>query len=390
MQEAGINTLAEAEGRIAREKEDYLRQSVSEQQQVLSDLRDNLSAFTNENNEIANAYAEERIDPMAVWHDKSVPSKISTVVGLILGGIGGGLTRQENPAMKFLQYQIDKSVEAQKMRLGRYPTLLQNNLNKSVNMRQAMETTRAQIAEITIKQLEQAAMASGDEVAKAKAMIDIGKLKQSMMAGPLMNSAILGMAYSPSISESQLDALINQAKAFAPDLAKDLEAHRVPGYGVSNKTMDLEASKRLEGQKNFLGRAEELLKLREGHPLITAMRLPGETKAEIQSRAESLLADLARVHGSELSEGDREWLKGQMGNPIGLWDNLSLFENQQRLKTIIGEVRDRQRTLLGQYYNPDRVEGLLGKQQLPSASRAPAPTQQVEQAKKSSGFKSVR
>jgi hypothetical protein len=388
-QAAGIYAQAEAEGKIAREREAQLEKSIKEQNTVLENLQNMTQNAQADNQRIADEYMNEKIDPMAAWNDRSVPSKISTAIGLILGGIGGGLTRQENPAMKFLQYQIDKAVEGQKLRLGRYPTLLQNNLNVMNNSRMAYESTRAQLTEIVTRELEKAANMYGDDLAKAKAMQAIGQLKQSTMAGPFLTSAIMGTARDPKMSESQLDTLISQSRAFAPELSKELMGLRVPGFGIADKQMPLESVERLSNGKLFLNLADELFKLRDQNGWTSALGIPTDAKPKIESKAEALLGYLSKAHGSQLNEGDKVWLKEQMGKPIGLFDNW--WYNQEKLKAIMHDVQLNQESLLKTYYNEDRANAYLNKSQLPSHdATSNSSASQRQGAKKASGFKPVR
>lgn len=90
-----------------------------------------------------NEMKEGKINPNAYLENLSTPGKVMTAIGLILGGIGGGLTHQENPALKFINAQIDRDIEAQKARLGRLPTLLSAMNAKYHNRLMAEAYTRS-------------------------------------------------------------------------------------------------------------------------------------------------------------------------------------------------------------------------------------------------------
>ena len=98
-----------------------------------------------------------------------------TAIGLFLGGIGGGLTGQGNPAMDFLNKQIDRDIEAQKADLGNKKTLLEANLRQFGNLRDATDMTRIQQTEIYKSQLAKAAMATGNPLIQARANAQINQ-----------------------------------------------------------------------------------------------------------------------------------------------------------------------------------------------------------------------
>lgn len=380
----GIYQEASALGKIARQRTEDYKNAISDQTKVLDDLRTMIDNSTAENNRIADDYMNERIDPMAVWNDKSVPGKISSAIGLILGGIGGGLTRQENPALKFLQYQIDKSVEAQKMRLGRYPTLLQNNLNQTNNMRQAMETTRAQIAEITAKKLEKAAAMYGDEVAAAQAMQAAGKIRQTMVAGPMMRSNVMALATSPSMTGSKINQLINQTSGLMPEVANDIRERYVPTVdAVADKKMSDQDINIVAGINNFEKAAQRLMEIKRQHPFTLFANLPTAAKKEVQSAAAALGVDLASAHGVEMSAGHHDFLMDQIGKPMNFYESIVLGD--PRMQAVLKDLRGRKEERLRKGFNADRVPGLMNKMSLPSGeSSAP---KEIEKAKASSGFK---
>lgn len=74
-----------------------------------------MAAQTHADEEFQEATKKEGgIDSRRVFKNMDTPKKISTAIGLILGGIGGALTGQENPALKMLNKQIDNDIEDQK------------------------------------------------------------------------------------------------------------------------------------------------------------------------------------------------------------------------------------------------------------------------------------
>lgn len=91
------------------------------------------------------SYLKNNIDPNHVWNSKSTGQKVSTIIGLFLGGIGGGLTHGENPALAMLNKTIDRDIESQKTSLGKQHTLYSMNLQKLQNENAADAATKLQM-----------------------------------------------------------------------------------------------------------------------------------------------------------------------------------------------------------------------------------------------------
>lgn len=91
------------------------------------------------------AYTKGQIDPNHVWNSKSTASKVSTIIGLFLGGIGAGMTHGENPALSMLNKSIDRDIESQKLQLNKQHTLYSMNLQKYQNENAADAATKLQM-----------------------------------------------------------------------------------------------------------------------------------------------------------------------------------------------------------------------------------------------------
>ncbi len=133
------------------------------------------------------------INPNHFMENQSTPAKVSTAIGLILGGIGGGLLHQENPALKFLNSQIDRDIESQKATAGNKLTMLGVMRQKYNSDVDALAATRTAGLDIYGAELKKAADSTTDPRAKAIAdqaqgIINVEKAKT--MAPVLQNQAI--------------------------------------------------------------------------------------------------------------------------------------------------------------------------------------------------------
>lgn len=182
-QMAGINAEAKAKGDLGNAQAGILQAQAPIQRQALQVAQDNFKAANDEYNAFIQDYKNGHVDPNHYMANRTTGQKIATAIGLILGGIGGGLTGQENPALKFVNAQIDRDIDAQKAELGKKENLLSANLRHFGNLKDAAEATAAMQKGIAATQLEAAAAKAQSPLAKAQALKAAGELQsQNVMA----------------------------------------------------------------------------------------------------------------------------------------------------------------------------------------------------------------
>jgi hypothetical protein len=135
-------------------------------------IEDQMADYTKANNELlkerTNLQTEVlkgQIKPRDYLDNMGTGHKIRTALGLILGGMGAGLTHGHNMAFEFLKNQIDHDLEAQKTNLGIKENLLAHNYRATQDLRAASELTRLQTNDIMGLHLKQlAAQATNPQV----------------------------------------------------------------------------------------------------------------------------------------------------------------------------------------------------------------------------------
>lgn len=135
------------------------------------------------------------IDPNAYINNMGTGQKVSTAIGLILGGIGGGLTHQENPAMKFLQSQINNDVRAQEMNMGNKHTLL-GALEKQYGDKQLALQSAQNIYSMKYEnEMKELAAKNGSPLVQSRLLQALGPLEAQRQQNNIqmgMRSAALG------------------------------------------------------------------------------------------------------------------------------------------------------------------------------------------------------
>lgn len=178
-QKSGILGQAGAEAAGGAAQARLLQQQAQQQKMMADEFQANLHGLNQDYSKIREAIDKQEIDPQRFLKNMTGGQKVMTAIGLILGGIGAGLGHRENPAMQFLNRQIDDDINAQRAELGKKENLLGANLRQYGNMRDATDMTRVMYNDMVSNQLKAAAARTTDPIAKARALQEIGKIDQA-------------------------------------------------------------------------------------------------------------------------------------------------------------------------------------------------------------------
>lgn len=196
----GVNEQKQGLGLEAQAQSSQGKNQAAQSLQQIQTLRDAQDQYNshlgNLNAQVQSAVDDVKnghINPNHYMENLSVPGKISTAIGLIAGGIGGALTHQENPAMAFLNNQINRDVESQRQNLGQKTTVLDGYLHQYGNLNQAMAMTTATQGAIYSAQLQNAAAQATDPMAKARLLQATGHFDQTVVAPALEKQAMMHM-----------------------------------------------------------------------------------------------------------------------------------------------------------------------------------------------------
>lgn len=142
---------------VAKQQQDM----VNRQNQILSESNQQIDKFTQD-------YMDKKIDPNRVFNNASTGRMFSGAIGLMLSGIGSALTGQPSQALMVIDRAIDRDIESQKMEIGKGKTLLDLQLQKYGNERDAVQATRIYLGAQALAEMEKAkAMARKPEIQAA-------------------------------------------------------------------------------------------------------------------------------------------------------------------------------------------------------------------------------
>lgn len=172
----GMRNEAKAEGELGRQQAIAADNANKNSDNILAMHNKKYQELSTEVDNSIKDYQSSKISSKNYTESKSVGSKIATAIGLILGGIGGGLLRQENPALAFLNKNIDRDIDAQKANLNNKNTVLSAYLHKTKDLTEATAMTRAFFLEKYSNDIAKAAALSKAPLAQSRADQVIGKL----------------------------------------------------------------------------------------------------------------------------------------------------------------------------------------------------------------------
>lgn len=220
--------------------------------------------FGSLNNELKNAisdWQQGHVNPERYMESMSSGKKVATAIGLILGGMGSGLTGQENAAQKFLQQQIDRDIESQKNSIGNKESLVSAYFKQFGNLKEATDMAFAVQTGIYGAKLRQAATKTTSPKAKMDALSAAIELEtkasdqiQKIAKQQTLNS-VLNMANSGPNTEQGYLQKMNAMRSVDKDLYKEANENYLPGIGVARikpSDKDKEKIAALDGLKKGL------------------------------------------------------------------------------------------------------------------------------------------
>lgn len=202
----GLVGEQQAQSAQGKQESQALQQGMQQTQNLNDMFQQHSQAIDQERQSLMEDVKNGHIDPNQFWEDKTAPAKVSTAIGLILGGMGGGLMGQENPALKLLSGQIDRNIEAQKLNLQNKNNLLNHNRQQFQDEVSATNMTRINLMDHMTQQMQLAAAQAKDPIAKSRLLQAAGQLQQQY--APLIQQTKMRSAIMNGSANGQIDPAV--------------------------------------------------------------------------------------------------------------------------------------------------------------------------------------
>lgn len=168
-EEKGANTdiaKAKADSDVAQAK---VIDAGLDKVQALPTQEEIFQKYQQKDQDLMKAYQSKTIDPNRYYNNQSIPSKIMSGIGLILGGFASGINGQPNPALGIIKDNIDRDILAQKNDQDKSHNLWMMNRQQMGDDQAATLATQNQMYTGVKYQMEKEALRSGTPIALAQA-----------------------------------------------------------------------------------------------------------------------------------------------------------------------------------------------------------------------------
>lgn len=242
MQTSGIQGQANAQAGLSQEKEAAARQQQTDMKALMDKTNAEFADIAKGRAAAMTAYKDGSIDAKRYVNNMSGGERVGTAIGLLLSGIGSGLSGQPNMAMDYLNKQIDRDIEAQKQNMNKQQNLIHAFDQQYGNVKDAALAAKIFYTDMYSHKIEEAAAKAGTPMAKAQAQMAIGQLQQQvapMQAQLAQRQAVFKGLQQGQVAPAQAVNILvpehQQAKAF--EEVKEYEHAKKQANNI-NKAMD--------------------------------------------------------------------------------------------------------------------------------------------------------
>jgi hypothetical protein len=174
--ESGITQIADAQAKASEDQSKAYQENVRLIANTQREAQNKRATLDIENEELKNAYLNQKLDPNRVWKNASTGNKVLAAISVALSGIGSGLSGQPNMAMSVINKAIERDMESQRAEIGKTHTLLSENVRKYGDLNTATQATLLHYNALTQAKIQQAAAMAGTAQAQGQAKILLSDL----------------------------------------------------------------------------------------------------------------------------------------------------------------------------------------------------------------------
>lgn len=258
--EQGLQEQAQANQQIGQQDVDLQSKFQNDLQSQMSDYQQKRNDIFNEVGNMVDDASMQHIDPNAYMENMSTGGKIATAIGLIAGGLASGFNGGRNPALEFLNAQIERNVQAQKANIDQKNNVMRALIDQGHSIDGAAAISTAFQQQLLASKLEQAkamaatpqAQAQLDQAAGQLKMQSANTLNQYAMTQSLMSGSP-GQSGDPASRIMVLQHLGVIPNETATQALKELGTRQ-----NNQKEMNavLQSFDRASNENTVLGRAE--------------------------------------------------------------------------------------------------------------------------------------
>lgn len=313
--QSGIMNEARATGQQGRQE----AQAAATQQNELNMIQQN---YEKERQDLAqermNAYNDFQsghIEPNHYVQNMNGFGQAMTAIGIALGGASAGILGGENQALKVVQNQIDRDIDAQRAELGKKQNLVSMLEKQMGDLKDATIMAKAMQTDMYLTKMQQIAAASKNPIAMAKAQQLAGQL--SMQIQPQIDAVAQRQAALKAMQNGQLSP-VNAINILVPKEDTGKATEELGKHQIAQKSMKM--------VNDTLDKAFKV------NSLGNRTKNPIQSREQLKAMEVNLLGVLKPIFNN-FSETDKEQA---LANMPSLTDNAETLANKkQNMQNLI-------------------------------------------------------
>lgn len=334
---------------------------------------DHMQQMLNESSQFNSELNSGQVTPQHYFHlfgrDDTL-GKIGTAFGLMLSGIGSGLTHQPNAALQIMQNEINNDLNAQQKSVENKQNFLKINQQGLLNQTQEAQMsqeTKVKAWNLAKMQMNMAALHSlvqhaqtlppgspqRQQADQQLAMLNQGVQNENFnIADRAATAAALGTYLGGGQGRNTKLMKSGLLGPEAKEVGEDVESKTIPGVGEGTLPVPQHVRDQVQAMKTLSDKASDLMQY-SGKNFATLS--PAKRAVAQQKASEMVNFYNNSIQGGVLTEGRLGWLDDQIKkNPTGIVTQL--MGNQQRLNEIKQSNDHRMNLMLQQYGVPVKKE----------------------------------
>ena len=341
--ESAYRQTAKAEEQLNKSKMASYDQAKIDLDKANQTYTENVAKYNKDAEDFKKQIQDNPVDAKRYYKNLLTGGKISAAIGLMVAGIGAGLTRTENAALKVINSAIDADIEAQKQNINQADNLYKEALSRVRNEDVAFNQTKAKIlgmVELDIKKAEANASTAQQKAALQKNLADVQMARQAYVQKSALTDVVKLAQQNPQMITPEL----------AQMLPEDQRARIVPGAGFTYTKEGAQKVREIKANRDdVVGLIEQLEAIRKqaGRELTAS-----EASSKAQAIGQILIGKLREpvVGPGAMTEGEYERLQTVIPKDVtqvASFDS-NVFARLQTAKDVINNS----------YMNRARAEGI--------------------------------
>ena len=213
-------------GNLSNNDLQQLLPNTQEVKQQEANYQTHMQTLQQQNDELYKQIGTGKLDPNHLWNSSSTGAKISAAIGLVLGGIGSGLTHGPNMALQVLDNSIQRDLQAQMSDQSKGMNLYRMNQEAIGNDRQAYLAAQGQLLTAAKVQIDRAATTAQTLAAKTNLQVMQQHINGEIAQSNFQRSLMMDHSTDPGAKIQYLVPQQEQPAAFdAVDKAKTIGAN---------------------------------------------------------------------------------------------------------------------------------------------------------------------